>query len=72
LDAGPVSPRVPLGRNSIAWYSGDEHNEVGHVSENSTNRTIMYDKRMKKLELAEKEYMMMKNSMFLATAIQKM
>ncbi len=55
LDAGPVSPRVPLGRNSIAWYSGDEHNEVGHVSENSTNRTIMYDKRMKKLELAEKE-----------------
>lgn len=54
LSKGPISDRAPIGE-TIAWYSGDEHNEIGHISENSTNRTIMYDKRMQKLALADNE-----------------
>ncbi len=54
LSKGPISDRAALGE-TVSWYSGDEHNEIGHISENSTNRTIMYDKRMQKLELADKE-----------------
>jgi len=51
-----VSPRVLLGtRNGVHWYSGDEHNEYGHISEESHNRTRMMDKRMKKLETVERE-----------------
>jgi len=51
-----VSPRVLLGtRNGVHWYSGDEHNECGHISEESHNRTRMMDKRMKKLETVERE-----------------
>jgi 2-oxoglutarate ferredoxin oxidoreductase subunit alpha len=51
-----ISPRVFLGtKNGIHWYTGDEHNEFGHISEESTNRTLMVEKRMKKLELIEKE-----------------
>ncbi len=51
-----VSPRVPLGtKNVLMWYTGDEHNEEGHISEEPQNRRLMVEKRMKKLELAEKE-----------------
>jgi 2-oxoglutarate ferredoxin oxidoreductase subunit alpha len=51
-----VSPRVLLGtRNGVHWYAGDEHNEYGHISEESHNRTRMMDKRMKKLETVERE-----------------
>jgi 2-oxoglutarate ferredoxin oxidoreductase subunit alpha len=51
-----VSPRVFLGtRNGVHWYTGDEHNEFGHISEDPTNRTLMVEKRMKKLALIEKE-----------------
>ncbi len=51
-----VSPRVPLGtKNVVMWYTGDEHNEEGHISEEPQNRRLMVEKRMKKLELAEKE-----------------
>jgi 2-oxoglutarate ferredoxin oxidoreductase subunit alpha len=51
-----VSPRVPLGtKNGIHWYTGDEHNEEGHISEEPFNRRMMVEKRMKKLELIEKE-----------------
>jgi 2-oxoglutarate ferredoxin oxidoreductase subunit alpha len=51
-----VSPRVLLGtRNGVHWYTGDEHNEFGHISEEPFNRTMMMEKRMKKLELIEKE-----------------
>ena len=51
-----VSPRVPLGtKNGVHWYTGDEHNEDGHISEEPLNRTLMMEKRMKKLELVEKE-----------------
>jgi 2-oxoglutarate ferredoxin oxidoreductase subunit alpha len=51
-----VSPRVLLGtRNGVCWYTGDEHNEVGHISEEPVNRNMMVEKRMKKLELVDKE-----------------
>ncbi len=51
-----ISPRVVLGtKNGVHWYTGDEHNEVGHISEEPLTRTLMMEKRMKKLDLAEKE-----------------
>jgi 2-oxoglutarate ferredoxin oxidoreductase subunit alpha len=51
-----VSPRALLGtKNGVHWYTGDEHNEVGHISEEPLNRRLMVEKRMKKLELVEKE-----------------
>jgi len=51
-----ISPRVYLGtRNGVHWYTGDEHNEFGHISEESDNRTKMVEKRMKKLETADSE-----------------
>jgi 2-oxoglutarate ferredoxin oxidoreductase subunit alpha len=51
-----VSPRVFLGtKNGVQWYTGDEHNEEGHISEEPQNRNMMMEKRMKKLEMADKE-----------------
>ncbi len=51
-----VSPRAALGtRNAVMWYTGDEHNEEGHISEEPPNRRMMIEKRMKKLELVDKE-----------------
>jgi 2-oxoglutarate ferredoxin oxidoreductase subunit alpha len=51
-----VSPRVVLGtKNGVHWYTGDEHNEVGHISEEPLTRTLMMEKRMKKLDMVEKE-----------------
>jgi 2-oxoglutarate ferredoxin oxidoreductase subunit alpha len=51
-----VSPRVLLGtKNGVHWYTGDEHNELGHISEEPFNRRLMVEKRMKKLELVAKE-----------------
>jgi 2-oxoglutarate ferredoxin oxidoreductase subunit alpha len=51
-----VSPRVFLGtENAVHWHTGDEHNESGHISEEPYNRTMMMEKRMKKLELVEKD-----------------
>jgi 2-oxoglutarate ferredoxin oxidoreductase subunit alpha len=51
-----ISPRAPLGtKNAVQWYTGDEHNESGHISEEPLNRTLMMEKRMKKLELVDKE-----------------
>jgi 2-oxoglutarate ferredoxin oxidoreductase subunit alpha len=51
-----VSPRVFLGtKNGVQWYTGDEHNEEGHISEEPQNRNMMMEKRMKKLETADKE-----------------
>jgi 2-oxoglutarate ferredoxin oxidoreductase subunit alpha len=51
-----VSPRVFLGtRNGVHWYTGDEHNEVGHISEEPANRDMMVEKRMRKLETADRE-----------------
>jgi 2-oxoglutarate ferredoxin oxidoreductase subunit alpha len=51
-----LSPRVVLGtKNGVHWYTGDEHNEIGHISEEPFNRRLMVEKRMNKLELVEKE-----------------
>ncbi len=51
-----VSPRVVLGtKNGLHYYTGDEHNEFGHISEEPLNRRLMVEKRMKKLLLVEKE-----------------
>jgi len=49
-----VSPRAPIGtRGGIFWNTGDEHDELGHISENPVNRTRMMDKRMGKIRLIE-------------------
>jgi 2-oxoglutarate ferredoxin oxidoreductase subunit alpha len=54
-DSG-ISPRLPLGTpGTVFWYTGDEHDELGHISEESMARTRMVDKRMRKLETADKE-----------------
>jgi len=46
-----VSPRVPLGtKDTVIWYTGDEHDEYGHIVEDPVNRVAMYSKRIKKLE----------------------
>jgi 2-oxoglutarate ferredoxin oxidoreductase subunit alpha len=51
-----VSPRAFLGtKNGIQWYSGDEHNEMGNINEEPIIRRKMMDKRLKKLELVDKE-----------------
>jgi 2-oxoglutarate ferredoxin oxidoreductase subunit alpha len=51
-----ISPRVVLGtKGGVHWYTGDEHNEFGHISEEPLNRRLMMEKRMKKLDLVEKE-----------------
>ncbi|MCJ7608549.1 2-oxoacid:acceptor oxidoreductase subunit alpha [Candidatus Bathyarchaeota archaeon] len=51
-----ISPRAFLGApGTVFWNTGDEHDELGHINEESTNRTRMYAKRIRKLELAEKE-----------------
>ena len=49
-----ISPRAFFGKVPIQ-YTSDEHNEEGHISEDPVNRTLMYEKRMKKLETADKE-----------------
>ncbi len=56
LTESGVSPRLPLGTaGAIFWNTGDEHDEQGHISEEPMMRTRMYEKRMKKLETADKE-----------------
>lgn len=51
-----ISPRLPLGTpGAVFWNTGDEHNELGHVTEEPMMRTRMLEKRMKKLETADKE-----------------
>ena len=51
-----ISPRAFLGKASM-FYTGDEHNEMGHITEESINRRIIYEKRLRKLETADKEIM---------------
>ena len=54
-DSG-ISPRITLGtEGTVFWNTGDERDERGHISEHSAVRTSMMEKRMKKLELIEKE-----------------
>lgn len=48
-----VSPMAFLGKN-IMWLTGDEHTELGHITEDPTTRDLMFSKRMKKAELIKK------------------
>ncbi|MFB6469815.1 MAG: 2-oxoacid:ferredoxin oxidoreductase subunit alpha [Vulcanisaeta sp. AZ3] len=50
-----ISPRSIPGLGPIFWMTGDEHDEFGHITEDPVMRTEIYVKRMKKLELADKE-----------------
>ena len=44
-----ISPRAFLGERMM-WYTGDEHNELGHICEDPANRNAMYEKRMSKYQ----------------------
>jgi 2-oxoglutarate ferredoxin oxidoreductase subunit alpha len=51
-----ISPRPPVGtKGGVYWLTGDEHDELGHISEDPSNRIYMMEKRMGKIELADKE-----------------
>ncbi len=51
-----ISPRVPIGTpGGTFWNTGDEHTELGHITEDPILRDRMMDKRMGKLDLALKE-----------------
>jgi 2-oxoglutarate ferredoxin oxidoreductase subunit alpha len=56
LGNGPVSPRAVLGQEgTIFWNTGDEHDEIGHITEDPALRNVMMEKRFAKLDLAAKE-----------------
>ena len=51
-----VSPRAFLGtKNAVQWYTGDEHNEMGNINDEPIIRRKMMDKRLKKLELVDRD-----------------
>ena len=51
-----ISPRAALGSGpGRIIHEGDEHNEYGHITEEVNMRFKMYEKRMKKLETADRE-----------------
>lgn len=51
-----ISTRSVLGQEGgIGWYTGDEHDEFGHITEDPETRRRMMEKRMKKLEVAARE-----------------
>jgi 2-oxoglutarate ferredoxin oxidoreductase subunit alpha len=39
--------------NGIFWNTGDEHDEMGHITEDPETRTSMMEKRLSKLELIQ-------------------
>jgi 2-oxoglutarate ferredoxin oxidoreductase subunit alpha len=50
-----ISPRSKLGlEGGIFWNTGDESDELGHITEDPVIRTKMMDKRLSKLEYALK------------------
>ena len=52
----PISPRALLGTpGTVMWYTGDEHDEFGHIVEDPENRVAMYSKRMEKNGLILRE-----------------
>ena len=56
LGNGPISPRSVLGREgTIFWNTGDEHDELGHITEDPVLRNAMMEKRFAKLDLAAKD-----------------
>jgi 2-oxoglutarate ferredoxin oxidoreductase subunit alpha len=51
-----ISPRAYLGSDNIVmWYSGDEHDEYGHIVEDPENRLKMYSKRIEKMKFILEE-----------------
>jgi 2-oxoglutarate ferredoxin oxidoreductase subunit alpha len=50
-----ISPRAYISSKAISWYTGDEHNEEGHITEDPVTRAKMYEKRMNKMKLIETE-----------------
>lgn len=51
-----ISPRTVLGTpGGIFWNTGDEHDELGHITEDPVERVQMMNKRAKKLEIAAQE-----------------
>lgn len=51
-----ISPRaVPGHPNAVYGTASDEHDEVGHITEDMDNRIKMMDKRMKKQEMARQD-----------------
>jgi len=51
-----ISPRPPVGaKGGVYWHTGDEHNELGHISEDPSIRDYMMEKRMGKIDLADRE-----------------
>ncbi|MCI4436590.1 MAG: 2-oxoacid:acceptor oxidoreductase subunit alpha [Ignisphaera sp.] len=51
-----ISPRAFLGSDNIVmWYTGDEHDEYGHIVEDPENRLKMYSKRIEKMKLILEE-----------------
>jgi 2-oxoglutarate ferredoxin oxidoreductase subunit alpha len=51
-----ISPRPPVGtKGGVYWQTGDEHDEVGHITEDPKLRDMMMEKRMGKIDLADEE-----------------
>ncbi|MGQ4916081.1 MAG: 2-oxoacid:ferredoxin oxidoreductase subunit alpha [Candidatus Asgardarchaeia archaeon] len=50
-----ISPRAFIGSKAIMWYTGDEHGEKGNIVDDPIARMKIHEKRMKKLEIADKE-----------------
>jgi len=51
-----ISPRSRLGMdNGIFWDTGDESDEMGHITEDPILRVKMMDKRMSRLDLVSKQ-----------------
>ena len=51
-----ISPRPPVGtKGAVYWDTGDEHNELGHITEDPSTRDYMMEKRMGKMDLADNE-----------------
>ncbi len=56
LTPNGISPRPPVGtKGGVYWHTGDEHDALGHISEDPTNRDLMMEKRMGKLDVADRE-----------------
>jgi 2-oxoglutarate/2-oxoacid ferredoxin oxidoreductase subunit alpha len=54
--AGGISPRPPVGtKGAVYWLTGDEHNELGHITEDPSTRDAMMEKRMGKIDTADAE-----------------
>ncbi|NEU56586.1 2-oxoacid:acceptor oxidoreductase subunit alpha [Halorussus sp. MSC15.2] len=55
-ERGGVSPRsLPGQKGGNYLASGNEHNEVGHISEDPTNRVLQMNRRMSKLDSIREE-----------------